>query len=64
VAGRQGIKSTLLGLNAENGHHDYLFDNVTINGVRLDDSNYRTYFDINQYAWNIRFTAEAHPGGL
>jgi hypothetical protein len=64
VAGRQGIKSTLLGLNAQNGHHDYLFDNVTINGVRLDDGNFRTYFDINQYAWNIRFTAEAHPGGF
>ena len=61
VTGTQGMKSTLLGLDANNGHHDFLFENVTINGVTLDSSNYQKYFDINQYSWNIRFAAGS-PG--
>jgi hypothetical protein len=59
LSGSQGRLSTLLGLNADNGHHDYLFDRVSINGTMLNSKNYAQYFDINQFAWNIRFAASA-----
>jgi len=49
--------STILGLNSNNGHHDYLFDNVTINGDLLSASNYHQYIDVNEFVRGLRFTA-------
>jgi len=52
------IKSTLLGLDSENSHHDYLFENVRINGVVLDQTNYPDYFRVNNFTSGIHFSAQ------
>lgn len=63
VFGRQaGPKSTLLGLDDENGHHDYLFDHVSIHGVTLTADNYSDYIRINKYVWNIQFIGAGSSG--
>ena len=54
-------KSTLLGLNEQNGHHDYVFDDVKLNGVTLTQDNVNDYFTLNQFHWNIRFKKTVDP---
>jgi hypothetical protein len=55
VDGDVTIKSTLLGLNPRNGHSDYLFEKVSINGVLIDRSNSIRYLRTNEFCTDIRF---------
>ncbi len=52
--GRPGKKSVILGRDAENGHHDYFFDNLVIDGIRLTPDNFDDFFETNEYISNIR----------
>jgi hypothetical protein len=58
--GAQAQLSTLLGLDANNGHHDYLFENVSIDGTVLTDQNYSSFININQFTSNICFSSSAN----
>ncbi len=49
--------SILKGKDAGNGHDDYVFENLTINGVAVNEANKNAYFEMNEYARNIRFLA-------
>jgi hypothetical protein len=55
VDGKCRVKSTLLGLDGKNGLHDYLFENLKIDGEDITENNFPTYFNINRFASNIRF---------
>lgn len=55
VEGNAPVRSTLLGLNSRNGHHDYLFEKVTINGLKIDQNNFGSYFQLNDFCSGIRF---------
>ena len=55
VNGKAGPKCTLLGLDNNNGHHDYSFENVIISDTMLTDANFIDYITTNIYTWNVRF---------
>ncbi len=55
VEGMCKVKSTLLGLDPQNGLHDYLFENLNIGGVDVTEKNFSTFFEINKFASDIRF---------
>jgi hypothetical protein len=56
VEGKCRVKSTLLGLDARNGPHDYLFENLKIDGVDVTENNFSKYFTINQFTSDIQFS--------
>ena len=55
VEGRQGKISIIKGKDADNGHRDFLFENLTIDGVTVTEANKDAYFEMNGYARSIRF---------
>jgi len=55
LEGTQARKSTISGKDANNGHHDYLFENLSINGVAVTESNKDDFFTVNSFTSNIRF---------
>ncbi len=48
-------KSLIIGMDAENGIRDVTFEHLTINGVPVTEANRDAYFEINEYARDIRF---------
>lgn len=59
LEGTQKGKSKILGKDQENGHHDYVIENLSINGEYVTESNKAEHFDINEWTSNIRFVAPA-----
>jgi hypothetical protein len=55
VEGPVAVQSTLLGRDALNGHRDYLFEKVTINGVLIERSNFGQFLRTNGFTAGIRF---------
>jgi len=55
LEGTQSGLSSILGKDVQNGHHDYLFENLKINGTQITASNYASFFSINQFVSNINF---------
>ena len=53
LEGSQHWKSSILGKDTENGHWDYLFENVTIGGTLVTESNFSNFFDINEFVYNV-----------
>jgi hypothetical protein len=59
VEGRQNLpvrKSRIIGKDATNGIRDVVFENLTIAGVQITETNSDEYFEINPWARDIRFT--------
>jgi hypothetical protein len=54
LTGTQEHRSTLLGLNPQNGHHHYLFDHISIGGVTLDAHNFTNFLELNEFDTDIR----------
>ncbi len=52
------VKSTLLGLDEQNGLHGFLFENVKINGTTLTSANCTDYFKVNPFVSNLCFVAK------
>lgn|GEM_PF-1626870 len=59
LEGTQKGKSRILGKDEANGHHDYLIENLSINGEYVTEANKAEYFDINEWTSNIRFVVSA-----
>jgi len=53
LEGSQHGKSSILGKDAENGHRDYLFENVRIGGTLVTESNFNNFFTINEFVQGI-----------
>ncbi len=58
VEGRQNLdcrKSRIIGKDAENGHRDIVFENLTIDGVPVTDVNAEEYFELNDCVYDLQF---------
>lgn len=55
VSGRQNMISLFKGKDADNGHHDILFENVKIGGVTVTEENKSRFIEMNCFARDIRF---------
>lgn len=55
LEGTQNSKSTILGKDEKNGHHNYLFENIIINGEKINAENAKEFFEINEFTSNIVF---------
>lgn len=55
LQGTQAGRSELLGLDANNGFHNVIFERLTINGQAVTQDNASRYFEINPYVWGLVF---------
>jgi hypothetical protein len=53
LEGSQRGKSRILGKNADNGHSDYLFENVRIGGILVTENNFNKFFTTNKFVQDI-----------
>jgi hypothetical protein len=61
IEARQNLeerRSRIIGLDEENGIRDVFFENLNINGVSVTEANRKKYFEINEFARNIRFKTD------
>lgn len=54
--GNIGKKSEIKGLDANNGFHDILLENVSIGGTVINQSNISNYIEVNPYVWGLSFS--------
>ena len=55
LTGTQKYRSQIKGWDANNGFHNVVLENVSINGTTVNPSNVSSYFDINSYVWGLSF---------
>ena len=60
--GTPGKKSVILGRDAENGHHDYVFEHVVIGGMTLTDDNFDDFIETNEFTSGFRVIASSGAG--
>jgi hypothetical protein len=63
VAGKQRFKSVIRGKDSSNQIGDIRFVDLKINGVYVDESNYKEYFDIGPHTYNIKFSSTKPKAG-
>jgi hypothetical protein len=59
--GAQKYRSEIKGWDASNGFHNVVLDNVVFSGTVVTPANIHQFFDINNYVWDLGFTAPAPP---
>jgi hypothetical protein len=55
LSGTQSSVSAIQGWDASDGFHNITWQNFSINGTAVTNSNYSSYFDVNSYVWGLNF---------
>jgi hypothetical protein len=57
LEGTQATTTEIKGLDANNGFHNVVLDNIVINSKQVTNNNYTNYFDVNSYVQGFTITA-------